>query len=353
MGGGGGGQQPQQTSSTTHTSSEPPAYIRPFLQEGVTDLSNVYKTTTAPAFYPDSTVASFSPETEGALNWQTARAMQGSPLTQASQDQLTATMRGDYLKAGANPYFQDAVSASLQPMTDQFMNQILPGINSTFAMKNRTDSGLHQSAVDQAVKNLQRTQADASVKAASDQYGFERRNQIDGMKFAPQLAMQDYFDINQLGVVGSAKDDQSQRMIDADIMRYNYDQNKEWNHINRYLASLNAGYPGGETNSNTFGTMPMRQSDAFGSMFGNLMSLGGLGLSAYNAFSDARLKDVHARVGETDEGLPLYLYHYKDDPTTPHIGPMAQDVEKVRPDAVTEHESGFKVVNYAKAAGLF
>jgi len=33
--------------------------------------------------------------------------------------------------------------------------------------------------------------------------------------------------------------------------------------------------------------------------------------------------------------LPIYRYAYKDDPaSTAHIGPMAQDVEKIDPGAV-------------------
>jgi len=49
-----------------------------------------------------------------------------------------------------------------------------------------------------------------------------------------------------------------------------------------------------------------------------------------------------------------YLYTYKDqakaidpsiDPNEEHIGPMAQDIEKVAPDCVKETENGTKVVD--------
>jgi hypothetical protein len=43
-----------------------------------------------------------------------------------------------------------------------------------------------------------------------------------------------------------------------------------------------------------------------------------------------------ADVDHDEKKLPIYSYAYKDDPTsTRHIGPMAQDVEKIVPDAVT------------------
>ena len=61
--------------------------------------------------------------------------------------------------------------------------------------------------------------------------------------------------------------------------------------------------------------------------------------------SDRRLKTDIKRVGNTDGGLPVYTYKYKGDNTT-QMGVMAQDVEKVNPEAVAEF-GGFKAVNYS------
>ena len=43
----------------------------------------------------------------------------------------------------------------------------------------------------------------------------------------------------------------------------------------------------------------------------------------------------------------VYTFRYKGDPTT-HIGMMAQEVEKVHPEAVGS-AMGFKTVDYKKA----
>lgn len=66
-------------------------------------------------------------------------------------------------------------------------------------------------------------------------------------------------------------------------------------------------------------------------------------------FSDRRLKhDIH-RIGETDDGMPIYKFKYKGDPREQtHIGLMAQDVEKTRPEAVGV-ASGYKTVDYDRA----
>lgn len=89
---------------------------------------------------------------------------------------------------------------------------------------------------------------------------------------------------------------------------------------------------------------------------GGLFGLGGTvlggamkyGLPLLMAGSDIRMKDNVRRVGYTDDGQPLYFFTYKHDPNTPHVGLMAQDVEKIRPDAVVEID-GMKYVDYGKA----
>ena len=69
--------------------------------------------------------------------------------------------------------------------------------------------------------------------------------------------------------------------------------------------------------------------------------------------SDRRLKKDIVRIGETDAGLPIYSYRYKGQDGPKQIGLMAQDVEKVNPDAVglaaAADGNYYKTVNYEKA----
>ena len=60
--------------------------------------------------------------------------------------------------------------------------------------------------------------------------------------------------------------------------------------------------------------------------------------------SDRRVKEDITQVGTLDNGLPVYTFKYKGGDTM-HMGVMAQDVEKVNPDAVLEI-GGIKHVNY-------
>jgi Chaperone of endosialidase len=93
----------------------------------------------------------------------------------------------------------------------------------------------------------------------------------------------------------------------------------------QFLANIAEG-TGALSGSTTTSTQPS-------SFFGNL-------------FSDRRLKEGIRRIGETDDGQPIYKFRYKGDPNeTTHIGFMADEVEKKHPEAVGE-EGGFKTVNY-------
>lgn len=102
-------------------------------------------------------------------------------------------------------------------------------------------------------------------------------------------------------------------------------------------GAINNAYQG---NVNSYNAQVGQQNQTMGQI-GSLLAM--------YMMSDERLKDDHGVIGETYEGIPIHSYNYKGS-ETPHIGVMAQDVEKIIPDAVATHPSGFKMVNYAKIA---
>ena len=80
-------------------------------------------------------------------------------------------------------------------------------------------------------------------------------------------------------------------------------------------------------------------------MTSGLFGLGGAGLMAYGlAASDRRLKRDIRKVADDERGWGIYRYRYLND-AVERIGVMADEVEKVRPDAVTT-VNGYKAVYY-------
>lgn len=95
-----------------------------------------------------------------------------------------------------------------------------------------------------------------------------------------------------------------------------------------YTGLVNQQYQGQLANSQA----------KMGGLFGLLS--GGVGL-----LSDRRAKTDIKRVGQLDNGLPVYSYRYKGENVT-HIGLMADEVEKAIPHAVVEGTDGLKRVRY-------
>lgn len=230
--------------TTQVVKTDPWSGVQPYLKSGYQSASNLYNQG-APAYYPKQTVAPMSNYTRGSLDATAQRAAAGSPLTRSAQEQLTRTMRGDYLNS--NPYLQGAINASVRPITEAFSGEVMPGIDSNFSAAGRYGSGAQMGAYNDAQTALARQIGDVSSQMAYQNYADERQNQIRGMLFAPELAQQDYRDIAMLGQAGAGYDQYNQRLIDADIAKYNYEQNADWNYLNDYIGLLNGATGGTST----------------------------------------------------------------------------------------------------------
>lgn len=102
-----------------------------------------------------------------------------------------------------------------------------------------------------------------------------------------------------------------------------------------YQGAVNQNYQGQLNAYNT-------QVGSYNSMMNGLMNLGG---ASALYFSDPRLKSNVVRVGTHRTGIGIYEYDIGNERQR---GVMANEVERVMPDAVKTHPSGFKMVDYAK-----
>jgi hypothetical protein len=94
------------------------------------------------------------------------------------------------------------------------------------------------------------------------------------------------------------------------------------------------------TNQGNYNTAAYNaQMQALGGLYSGLGSMAGGAIAA----SDIRLKSNIVKVGEHPKGFGIYEY---DIFGRRERGVMAQEVEKIIPEAVLEHPSGFKMVNY-------
>jgi hypothetical protein len=148
-------------------------------------------------------------------------------------------------------------------------------------------------------------------------------------------------DVNALLGAGQVEQGHSQKLIDADKSKFYEARDHPTEMLNLLLSSLGMS-PYGKTETATkTGTSESSGPDWATIGLGVLKTL-----PALIGLSDERDKTDIKKLNKTSKhGLPLYAYRYKGDPKSypKVIGPMAQDVEKLYPEAVGEI-GGHKVV---------
>jgi len=236
------------TSKTTQSQNktqktDPYAPAQPSIDRGLSAANDVFTQRQNQQFFPGQTYANFAPETEQALTGMTNRAQAGSPLVRGAQGMVGDTLNGNYLSAG-NPYFSQ--------MSDRITSEVLPSITSQWAKAGRGTGN------NEVVQAASRGLGDSIGQLAYQNYGKERSNQMQAAGMAPGLANQDYADLERLANVGQMRQDQSQRGIDEQMARYQFDQDRGANALREFQGFTNPVAQLGQT-STSQGTTTQQQ----------------------------------------------------------------------------------------------
>lgn len=280
----------------TTTVNEPPSFIQPYMQYGAQQSRALYETG-GPQYYGGNTVVPFSNQTENALGLTEQRALQGSPVNNAAQDYATRTLSGSPTSqfgsganpwaSGANPYgsvnnpyldatFSKAADSVQQRLGTQFagsgrnieasravnadeLNQLATGIYGG-AYENERNRGLsygqQQLGIGAQGYESERDRMGQDIEQ-------QRSRQFGVAGLAPQLASQDYVDLQALQGVGGQVEDLTGRLMEDQAARWDFSQNAPQTNLDNYIARVTGGYPGG-TSTNTTPTYRNRTAGAAG-----------------------------------------------------------------------------------------
>jgi hypothetical protein len=242
--GGGGG-------STTETTQNIDPAILPYITYGLDEAKTLYGAD-SPEYYPDATYVPASESTTDALRMASNRATTGSPLVPAAQAQQLSTIQGDRLSAG-NPYFSAMMASAATPAVNEF-NKAIRDIGSRTAASGRYGSGAMGEMESQASENLANSLTNRAAELAYSNFGAERARQDAAIAQAPQMAMADYSDINQLAKIGQTQEQYAKDKLNADIGRFEFGQNKPYNKLESYLsAAYGAPAPVNQTTTSSGG----------------------------------------------------------------------------------------------------
>lgn len=177
---------------------------RPYIEYGLSQAKDVYQST-APEYYPESTVVGFAPETAQALQGMRSMATQGSPFIPAVQDVVMQNL------TGTNPL----QSAAMRPVMEAMQGRV--------SQAGRYGSGYGDAAIAQALAPaaLQAQQAAIAQAPAARQLGFA--------------------DLQTLAQVGAAREQQAQAELAADIERFQFEQARPAQKLADYMTLVTGG----------------------------------------------------------------------------------------------------------------
>lgn len=279
----------------TTTTTNPPAYLQPFLEHGMGQARDLYNRGPA-QYYPGQTVVGFSPETEQALGLQARRALSGSAVTNYGNNFATRTLAGgqpNTFGGGVNPYtgtggFGAASNPHLDAMFNQAANQTQGRLQTEFAGGGRNLAaarparaeelgnlatniygGAYESERNRGLQAFQGSQQIGAMgyESERDRLASEMaRNQsaqLGVLGMTPQLAQADYADIDRLRQVGQTREDLTGRQYEDAANRWDFGQNAPSTALDQYLARLQ-GYPGAVSSTTT----PIYRNTAAGALGG-------------------------------------------------------------------------------------
>ena len=262
----------QKQTSTTTTAVDPT--IQPYLTYGLSEARKQYEGG-GPQFYTGQGYVGPSTATQTALQALQARAMAGNPLLGQAQGNVSGMLAGDYL--GGNPFFQGAFQPAASAAQTAFQKSI-GDISSAASKAGRYGSGAMGDLQSQAAGTFAQKLADTAGKLSYENYAQERQNQMRALGMAPGLAEADYGDINKLLGAGQLGEGYQTAALNADMARYNFEQNAPQKNLTNYLNMV-YGFPAGRTTSTNTPYYTNPTATALGT--------GLLGLNVFNAANQA------------------------------------------------------------------
>ncbi len=173
-----------------------------------------------------------SQQTEQALAMQEQLAGAASPFISAGQQgylsslgQIGQTAAGGFLQG--NPYQQAMVQAAARPLTQQYGEQIVPGIASLYSRAGRYGSGAMERALGGATEAYGRALGDVSANIVGQDYARERQLQQQAQlsqaalaQAAPSFFQMGFLPSQALAQVGAAREQIAAQPLQEAMQRY-------------------------------------------------------------------------------------------------------------------------------------
>lgn len=325
-------------STTTKQTNEPPKWAKPLFEQSASEASRLYSSGAGFQPYQGQTLADQSGATQAGQNMllgaagigqdQVGNALTGQSMIKDTYNELGDTASGKYLVDG-NPYMRDRLERETADTAAL--------VNSSMSGRGRYGSGANTRVLADSIGAMRGNALEADFNrerglqmGAIGQRGQLAGNYLDSVGSVNQAAMMPG---NMLLGVGQMQDMRAQQEIEDQRARFDAEQNVDWTRLGALqAAAAGAAGPYGTMTNRT--TQPMNPMAMLGGLGSFMMGMGPQGMGWFGGqASDIRLKANIEPVGTTAYGLTLYEFNYTGRPER-YRGVMAQDVLKVKPEAV-------------------
>jgi hypothetical protein len=257
--------------------------LRPYLEMGLQRANQLFFGA-QPSLFPGQMYVSPSEQTLQALSQQEALATGAQPTLEAAQQayqaslgQIGQTAAGGFLQG--SPYRDAMVQAATRPITQQFGEQVLPGVASLYSKAGRYGSGAMERAIGGATEAYGRALGDVSSNIVGQDYARERGLQQQAQmgqaalaQAAPSFFQMGFLPSQALATVGAAREGIAAQPLQEQIQRYQYAQQLPYQQLQGFLSSV-YGTPMG---SSQFGQVPQAQTNRTAQNLGIASTIGGL-----------------------------------------------------------------------------
>ena len=172
--------------------------FKPFIKYGLTEGKRLYEAMPAA---PETLAVGPSSATTTALRLAEERAMAGSPLLRAGQEEQLATIQG----RGVNPFLSGAL-AQANRLSGEAYTQNIQNLLSKASSAGRYGSAAMGQQEGKAQDIFARALAEQGGQLAYSSAEAERNRQVEAARNAPTMSAADYADIQRLLQVGQGRE---------------------------------------------------------------------------------------------------------------------------------------------------
>lgn len=247
-----GGGQP--STATTTSKSEPWDQQKPYLEYGFQQARNQYDKSTPAQYYGGQQVADLNPDQQTSYGMVRQQVSDPNSVVNTATKNLNDTMNGTYLNPASNPFLSDSVKLATRDALGA-----ADSAASRYGAYGSSDWN----------NTRQQTASDIATKMYGDNYNNERNRQLQAYGLAPTVNQAGLSNAQTLNTMGGQQQNQAQQLINADMNKWNYLQNADWQNLQKYMQLVQGNYGGTSTQ-----TTPYYQPNPMTQALGGLMSIG-------------------------------------------------------------------------------